>query len=141
MEEQAQSSTEMLERSSSRKAPTQTTMISLVKPTPKATTEQLCVVSTSSAKGAAPASAFGVQQKNAPPQGSQGTGSGCGVLPTEHKGFQQQRGSGVRKSTTESPGKVGYWVRGQQSHGGQQRPPASMTSPSSSPLDGAAGEA
>lgn len=167
MEEQAQRSMEMLAhtatapmlgRSSwdllSMKAPAPTAMISLVKSTPKATAEQLCVVSASSAKGAAPGCFCfwgSVEKWSSPAASGQGTVSGCGVLPTKHKGFQQQRGSGVRsdpkikKSTTDSPGKVlqgGILGEGTaEPWWPPQRPPASMTSPSFSPLDGAAGEA
>lgn len=74
MEEQAQRSMEMLAhtataqmlgRSSwdllSRKAPAPTAMISLVKSTPKATAEQLCVVSPQPREQHLAASAFGVQ--------------------------------------------------------------------------------
>lgn len=133
-------------------SPTQTTMISLVKSTPKATTEQLCVVSTSSAKGTAPASAFGVQWRDAPPQQWLGKVLGLAVVSSPLNKGVSSSNVALRSGVTPKSGKarlialerccrVGYWVRGQQSHGGPQRPPASMTRPSSSPLDGAAGEA
>lgn len=52
-----------------------------------------------------------VERCSSPAVAGQGTGSGCGVFPMKQKGFQQQRGSGVRsdpkdrKNTTYSPGK------------------------------------